>query len=343
MVFFVALSTLALVRAVRSGSTGWWLLYAIATCAAAYTHYTTIYVLGVQALWSLWACRDRLRQPLLAGALAVLLYVPWLPHLRARQGSDVIAFLAPLHVKSTLTDLAQVVAGYPFASLGQIPSLAGGVAIGACAALGIAALFRDRYQHVGAVREPGTRLALLVALALATPLGVLVYSVIVVDIFGARQLLASLPAAALVLGAMLAALPRPLTAIAAAMIAGVLVFGTIRALEPIHRRPALNQVAHFIDARAGTEAAVVYVPVFARTGPLAHDLDIYLHRPLYIAPTQSQLAAVWRNFREVFVVGYEYRGHLIGPAPPPSQHRRVLTRAEFDGIVHEVVTVYGAA
>src|ERR1700759_3722294 len=69
MAFFVALSTWALVRAVRSGAVGWWGLYAVAAAGAVSSHYTSVFVLAVQGAWGLWASRPRLRMPLAANAL----------------------------------------------------------------------------------------------------------------------------------------------------------------------------------------------------------------------------------------------------------------------------------
>jgi uncharacterized membrane protein len=70
MAFFVALSTWALLRAVRHGGIWWWALYAAAAAAAAYCHYTCIFVLIAEGIWSLWVCRDRIRAPLIAAAAA---------------------------------------------------------------------------------------------------------------------------------------------------------------------------------------------------------------------------------------------------------------------------------
>jgi mannosyltransferase len=84
MTFFVALSTFALLHAVRTRQLPWWTLYVLAAAAAAYTHYTSVFVLVVQGGWSIWRCRDRLRQPLIAYAVAAILYLPGSPTCAAR-------------------------------------------------------------------------------------------------------------------------------------------------------------------------------------------------------------------------------------------------------------------
>ena len=103
MTFFVAVSTLALLRAVRTREHRWWILYVLAAVAAAYTHYTSIFVLVVQAAWSIWRCRDRSRQPLIANGVAALVYLPWLPHLRGKE-LGVIGGLYPLTAGHVIKD-----------------------------------------------------------------------------------------------------------------------------------------------------------------------------------------------------------------------------------------------
>jgi 4-amino-4-deoxy-L-arabinose transferase-like glycosyltransferase len=349
MVFFVALSTLALVRAVGTRSWWWWALYAVSAAAAAYTHYTCVFVLGVQAIWSLWACRDRLAQPLVANAVVGLLYLPWLSRVHGNQ-LDVFAALTPLSVRKVLDDLLRAVAGYPNAPLREIPSVLGLVAIGACTLTGLVALvLRWRQNPPGAPQvDRAPRLALLGALAAATPIGLLLYSLLVTNLFGSRGLLASLPAAVLVLGALLASLPRPLTVITAGVLSAALLTGTIRSFTPPRRRDAVKDIARFIDARAGARAAVVYVPFFGLVGgvgPLRHDLDIYLSPRVHLEtlPNPTQLAGLWRSAPQVFVVGPRVGAGVFAPGPPPAQHRRLLARTKFDGIHPYVVFHYGPA
>ena len=49
------LSTLALLKAVRSGSRWWWAAYALWACAAAYTQFTGVFVLVAQFAWAFLA------------------------------------------------------------------------------------------------------------------------------------------------------------------------------------------------------------------------------------------------------------------------------------------------
>jgi mannosyltransferase len=261
MAFFLTLSTLALVRAVRTSSVRWWLLYALAAAAAAYSHYTSVFVLAVQAAWSLWVCRDRLREPLLANLLVVLVYVPWLPYVRSR--GLAIGLLSPLTAHGVLVDLSRPIAGYPYASPHAIPTIAGLAVIGGFALLGLAAA-GWRARGVGllpAGREAGG-LPLIVALALATPVGALLYSILSTDIWDARSLYASVPAAALILAALLWAVPRIARPLAIAAVLATLVAGTIRSISPSYVRPPFRVAAAYLDRAAARSDPIIFYPTF---------------------------------------------------------------------------------
>jgi 4-amino-4-deoxy-L-arabinose transferase-like glycosyltransferase len=259
MTFFVALSTLALLQAHATGSRRWWALYAAAAAAAAYSHYTSIFVLGVQAIWSLWVNRDRLREPLIANAAIALLYVPWLPHLRGK-ALGVIGQLQPLTADNVIRDLPRALAGYPYASLRAIPTRLGLVAVVGCLLVGVAwALARRSRDGAGPASSP--KFGLLVALALATPIGLLLYSMLRTDLWLARGLYASIPAAALVVGALLAGLPRPAAAATVAIVLITLVGGSIRALGQAYVRPPFRVIAGYLDRVAGPRDAIALMSV----------------------------------------------------------------------------------
>lgn len=260
MAFFVALSTWALLRAVDRGG-WWWVLYVVGAVAAAYTHYTSIFVLVAQGVWSLWTCRNRIRAPLISAAVAVAAYVPWLPELRGKQLA-VIGALEPLTAHNVIVDLMRPIAGYPYAPLSAIPTHLGlGLVIACALAGGIVLLSRGLRSpqggHAADARAWPRRFWLLAVLAVATPIGMLVYSLTVTDLWLARGLYASAPAAALVLAALLWAIPRPWRLVAGIVVAATLILGTVRALSPTWQRPPTRQVAAFLDrsARPGEPVA----------------------------------------------------------------------------------------
>lgn len=257
MMFFVALSTLALVRATRSSAAGWWVLYTVAAAAAAYSHYTSIFVLAVQAAWSFWLCGRRFKAPLLANLGIVLLYVPWLPNVR---GKALITFskLYPLSVGRVLSDLLRPIPGHPGLPLSAIPTVPLLIAFGLCVAAGLAALLRG-FPHTRAGATRDRPLLLLSTLMLATPIGLLAYDLVATDLWLPRNLSASVPAEALVLGALLAALPRRAMMLGAAVVLLTLVVGTARMFEPAYGRGPYRSLAAYLDRSAAPRDPIALV------------------------------------------------------------------------------------
>ncbi len=260
---FVALSTLAVVRAVKTGSWGWWVLYAVAAAAAVYTHYTAVFVLVVQAVWSLRTGRREWRRPVLANLLVVLLYLPWLPNVHGSH-LGVYGLLEPLTLGHVLRDVAQPIAGYPYASLTAIPTVPGLVLLVACALPGLAAvLMRAHRRHPSgvssALRRADTPL-LIGALAVATPVGVLLASLLGTDIWGSRNLYASAPAAAVLLAALVLAAPTAVRPVGVVLTLLVLAFGTARAVSSRYARAPFRTAAEWIDRTAGPGDPVIMYP-----------------------------------------------------------------------------------
>lgn len=133
------LSTLALLHAVEDTRTRWWVLYAGCVGLAAYTHYTSVFVLAVQVGWALWAHPRSRRPVLLATAAAALLYTPWLPSLRADLTSpttDILGDLSPQSLEATRITFGHWSIGFPY-SVQPLHELPGTVAL-VMLALGLA-------------------------------------------------------------------------------------------------------------------------------------------------------------------------------------------------------------
>ncbi len=282
MTFFVALSTWALLRAVRTGAIRWWALYTLSATAAAYCHYTCVFVLGVQAAWSLWTCRDRIRTPLIANAAVLVLYSPWLPHLRGK-ALAVIGALYPLGFHRVVTDLFRPFPGHPAAPLHAIPTVAGLIAIGAGAVAGLIALGLRWRRSAPEDRRLPPRFGLLAALALATPIGLLLYSLTVTDLWLPRGLSASLPFTALVLGGLLAALHRPLQLLAVAALIITLLAGTFRSFDAVYARGPFRTMAAYLDRVARPRDPVAIVSFVG-----APALGVEFHKPHVVLSSISK-------------------------------------------------------
>ena len=87
------------------------------------------------------------------------------------------------------------------------------------------------------------RLVAVLALTLAAPVGLLVYSLVGPDIYTPRHLLVSFPAAVVLLAALVTALPRPLAFASTVALLVALSIGVVRALDPYRARPPLKPAA----------------------------------------------------------------------------------------------------
>jgi uncharacterized membrane protein len=340
--FFTVLSTYALVRAVRGDDRRWWALYAFAAAAAAYSHYTTVFVLVAQGAWGLWACRTRWRRVLLANVAAVILYLPWLAtYMHGGAALREFAVIESFTVRHVLQDMVRLVVGYQYAPLHAIPTVPGFVAIAVCALLGGVLLARhyvgDRARALSDIARGG--LLLIVALALATPIGLLLYSLLVQDIWHAENLYASAPAAMVMLGALLVAIPRSPRAIAVALVLGVLLFGTIRGLSPSWVRPPYRAVARYLDRVAGPRDPVL---LFTYRSVLDDAIPVQLKRPHTII---ARVPKPWPRRPAgtlAFVVVDNSKIHRLRRALAPSGYE-LIGRRPYTGAVSFTLFTYRAA
>jgi hypothetical protein len=221
-----------------------------------------------------WAAR-------LAGALAILLYLPWLPEVHGSFLAE-YGLLEPLNFTNVSADVVRLVPGYSYAPLQQIPGIPLLTLVGACLLLG--AIVRRGSQEkptpAPRTRGPVNRLpggpAFLALLAATTPIGLLLYSLLRPDIWDARNLYASPPAVALLFGWLLTAAPQRTRLLPAIAVIAILVFGTIKAISPRYRRPPFRTVAHLLDRVAPSRDPVVLVAFYL---DLDYDMGVEFRRP----------------------------------------------------------------
>jgi hypothetical protein len=259
MLFLVTGAVLALLRAVRTGGWGWFLLYALCTCAAAYTHFTAIFALAAIALWGL-ITQPRARWKILAAdALAAVAYIPELPvlHRISRSpGTSLYQYLDPLTAHSAVRDLSRWAIGHPYEGLAQIPGtaavvlIAAGLVLGLVAGAGaVAAASRD-----GVRPRPPAIAALVVVLALAAPVGAALYSLLKESVWGSRNVISSWGGSAVTLAAIVVSPRRPLNLGATALLVAGFAVGGVSMLSSSVHRPDYNGAVAYInrlDPRGG--------------------------------------------------------------------------------------------
>lgn len=298
MMLFVVLSTLAMLAAVDTRRTRWWVLYAVCSCAAMYSHYTAVFALGAQVLWLLWAHPEARRAAILANLGAAAAFAPWLTGVRNDFDSpttEILSALTPFDLHSVRVSVTHVAVGYPYDTIGlrELPGEPGLVLLGAALVLGVAglAVAVSRTGLRDWLRRADRRVLLVVLLALSVPAGEALVSAVGTNVFGGRNLAAAWPAYALSLAALLmAAGPRlGLVAVALCLAGFAIGAGKVVLDERFQRRDYIG-VAEFIDRHARPGDVVVDAAVFS-PGPYG-SLDVALRRPQrvirYDAPVQRE-------------------------------------------------------
>lgn len=279
--FLVLCSTLALISALRT-STWWrWGLYSVLIALAMYTHYTAVFVLAVQTGWALIAWKDRRREILLSVLAAAILFAPWLSGYRADSdapGAVITDFFSPfsgeVFVVFSSHWVFSALSAVPLSSLPGIPAV-----IAFC--LGIALALADRV--VRGVTRLDRNQVLIIALAIAAPVGAALYSLFGPSVFLPRNLIASWPGFALLVG-MIVCVARPGTrAIAIFLVVGAMTVGGVRTLAHDQRRPDYNRIVSFLAAHGRPDDSVVDLPAQASSDLLALEAEL-VASDLYSGP-----------------------------------------------------------
>jgi 4-amino-4-deoxy-L-arabinose transferase-like glycosyltransferase len=262
LVMLLLLSTLALLNAVQTGRPAWWAAYAALSCAAAYTHFTAVFLLAGQFAWAFVTQRHARRRLLAANAAAVVGFLPWLPNLvkTARSpGTRLYGLLEPFNLHAVRIDLGRWSIGHPLLPLSAVPgSLGAGLVLaGVAVAAILASLITVRTKRGAVSVRPPPEGALVVILACAAPLGVALYSSFRESVWFARNLISSWPGFAVSLAALLT---FPRGAWRGATLGLVLVgfgIGAVTMLMSSHQRPDYASAAALIDHTDGAGGPAV--------------------------------------------------------------------------------------
>jgi hypothetical protein len=338
---FVVLSGLALLRAVESDGWRWWGGFALATAAAMYSHYTSIFVLLAQAAWVALCHRRDLGRMLLSALVGAVVFVPWVPSMlddRHAIGVTVMAQLARFTRANVIDELGRLSGGGPYAPLSSLPGPAGLWLLGGAFALGIAGLI----VRVATRRPPARqreRTVLVVLWALAAPVGAALYSFLGSDLFLARNLITSLPALALVFAALLTRLPRSASAVGVAMALIGFGLGAVATFSRDTHRPAYAAAADYIEQRAKTGDVVLEVQL--GKGPPGRAFEAHLDDELPLFRFVEQDEAVRRAEEtggRIFFLRPSREDALQPTAVVERMDER--ERRTWDGIVPLEVVVY---
>ena len=333
--FSVALAAVLLLEALRrERARGWWIGFAAALAAIALSHYTAIAAALWLAAWAAYARRDRLRPLVAACAAAAAAFLVWVPFAPTFSSPDVVGAFWPLTLSNVASAAARSLYGVnPPVALGDAPGLLPAIALTAIA-LAAAAAAAARLWSDG-LPSP---LGLVAGLALVTPVALLAYSLVSTDIFVARSLFPTAPAAFAVIGVGLATLPRP--ALAACAVVGVIALGAgaLAANGPDARRPQYEQAAAFIERETRPADPVLDAEVFPERAP-RRALEIHLSRPVIETDVGDPRPALRRAGRAAVAGFPSVRGAEAFDLPPQAG-LRLVERRVFRGSVDLHVAIY---
>lgn len=257
MLFLAIASTLAMLAAIRTGRTRWWVAYAAASVLAVYSHYTVVLVLAAQFLWLLWAHPEHRRPAFLANLAAGVAFLPWIPGLLSDFDSPTRTLLEGLQgqgVQAKRFALEQWVIGHPLVDLARLPGLADRLIVWAGIALATVVFFAQRIGTVSSLRQWARdhRPAVLVlALALVAPVVEGILALLGSDIFGARNLAPSWPGMALAVGALLTAIGPVWGGICGVAVLGGFLFAGGKSTDPGLVPTDYRAAAERIETEAG--------------------------------------------------------------------------------------------
>lgn len=329
MMLLVMVSTLSMLLAVDTRRTRWWVLYAVCSCAAFYTHYTCAFVLGAQLLWLWWAHPEARRSALLANLGAAAGVLPWVPGLINDFNSPtvgILSALSPFTVHDVRIALEHWTVGYPYASSAPLTGLPGTPAL-ILLGLAIVIVIAGASRRALSWRpKPESRIVLVLALVLITPLAEAAVSAVSTHLFGVRNLAASWPALALALAALLVAAGPRLRPLAVALAVVSFAIGAVKMLDHRYERPNYQATADFIEHHARSGDVVIDETGQLSPGPVT-PLDVALH---------SQIPV----FRAGSPAERDHPFGFLDPIAPISQAIAHAVAAAHGGRIFVVSTVF---
>ncbi len=253
-----------------------WSAYAVANAAALYTHYFAFFVLGFQAVYVLVLLAAQRFRPLhllvgslVSGVAVLLLYLPWLPHLLTRYGTDASYWAGQLKLHEVMVDIAISFAGGE--SVTEPVGIVLAVGYGLAFLLSFVVLLAQAARMAGPAAHPTSRILpasyfplLFLLLFLLLPTILILAVSYNAPKFNARYAMVSHPALVLVLAGGLAALWRrrqgylgnvlrgAVSSLVLILILGTSAYANYNAYtDPTFARADFRSVAQYVRERIG--------------------------------------------------------------------------------------------
>jgi hypothetical protein len=118
------------------------------------------------------------------------------------------------------------------------------------------------WWRAGRSWRPSAGLIFVVILALAAPVGAALHNIVAPSIFTPRNLIASWPGFALLVGALVTAGPAAIRCASIALLLAGFAIGAAQMLDDTNRRPQIAEAAEYIEATGDRGSPVVDLPQF---------------------------------------------------------------------------------
>ena len=324
-------AALLLLKATDGDGGRWaWIGFAVLSLASVLTHYTTVFALGTMVVWA-FVARPHARKQLLASVAGPgVIFLAWLPSFITQFGhagdeARRIADQAPLAASTLERMVTRAAIGHPFVGLAALPGTIAEVlaVVGVAIAIASAAVeLVGRRRQEGSLPSPSAKTWLIVALAATTFLGLIIASLQPHrSLLLTRNLMASLPAWAILAGALLALRPRVVAVSTSALLLAALGIGTFKELRD-YQRPPIGKAAEAV-AKRWKPGDTILESAYATGPPLDQDLAIQLPpqqraslvltRNVGLKPFAESLKTGRPIFTVTPIAGYT----VVGLAPPP--------------------------
>jgi hypothetical protein len=262
------MSTLMLLRALRSPNGGYWLAYALATMAIGYLHYFGVFVVAVQFVWAAVTHRSQLKALVVSTGIAALSVFAWVAY--SGVNSESTNMLPHFAMNWNVLEVpARLLIGYPFFfKFSEIPGVGATVVFaGSIATASVMTIIGSVRARQSAPRsDRGSQIigdgrvtwVLAPALALAGPVGTLLVSAVsgsTVTI--TKYSMASLPAALICAALILNCAGRRAGITLSVIAVGASAWSCAQLLKPEYQRPDTRAAAHWIDAHSSNNVVLI--------------------------------------------------------------------------------------
>ena len=265
LVLFLGLvSSICLLRALDTNRLAWWAGYAVSTCAAVYSHYSVVFFLVAQFAWAFFAAPQARKPVILSNVAAIVGFLPGVAGLPAGfRAPNFIEALLPVDLHNIVSVLKNFWIGHPVIPIDRMPGNvvllmgAAGLVLGV---FGTALARRHRRRRWWRI-SPGV--LMIAVLALTPTVLMIIYSWLRVDVLGGGNIIASWPAMALAVGALVTAPPKPLRIAAVTLVVTAYAIGGVGLLRNTWQRGNVAAALAYIDRTGKGGDPIVSLPLFA--------------------------------------------------------------------------------